>query len=59
MLTNLIKPYGILYLPEDDIQFILYLYPFLNGAMRPIWGFFCDIFGFKKVYFVMIILTVK
>jgi hypothetical protein len=58
MLTNLIKPYGILYLPEDKIEFVLYFYPFLNGLFRPMWGFFCDLLGFKKVYFLMLIMTV-
>jgi hypothetical protein len=59
MLTNLIKPYGVLYLPEDKIEFVLFLYPFLNGSLRPIWGVFCDFLGFKIVFFLMLIMTVK
>ena len=59
MLTNLIKPYGVLYLPEEDIDIILYLFPILNGLLRAVWGYLCDLIGFKKVYFVMLVLTVQ
>lgn len=59
MLTNLIKPYGILCLPEEKIEFVLFFYPFLNGTLRPIWGIFCDLLGFKIIFFSMLIMTVK
>ena len=59
MLTNLIKPYGVLYLSEDKIDIILYLFPILNGLLRAFWGYLCDLLGFKKVYFLMLVLTVN
>jgi hypothetical protein len=59
MLCNLIKPYGVLSLPEDKINIILYLFPILNGLLRAFWGYMCDLLGFKKVYFTMLVLTVS
>jgi hypothetical protein len=59
MLTNLIKPYGVLYLSEDKIDIILYLFPILNGLLRAFWGYLCDLLEFKKVYFLMLVLTVN
>jgi len=50
MLTNLIKPYGLLSVNEDDVNFILLIFPLANGITRVLWGWCCDIFGFKKVY---------
>jgi hypothetical protein len=59
MLMNLIKPYGVIYLPEDRINIILYIFPLLNGILRGFWLYMCDNFGFKKVYFSMLFSTVK
>lgn len=59
MLTNLIKPYGVLYLEEIQIDRILLIFPLMNGPTRIIIGWLCDIYGFKKVYYSMIFTTVK
>ena len=59
MLTNLIKPYGILYLTEEEVDNILLIFPLMNGPTRIIIGWLCDIYGFKKVYYSMLFVTVN
>ena len=59
ILTNLIRPYGILNIREKDINIIINLFPFANGLTRIIWGFLCDYFGYKVVYLFQIILGMK
>jgi nitrate/nitrite transporter NarK len=59
MLTNLIKPYGLLYLTEDQVNNILLIFPLMNGPTRIIIGWLCDIYGFKKVYYSMLFVTVN
>jgi len=59
MLTNLMKPYGLLYLTEEQISSILLIFPLMNGPTRIIIGWLCDIFGFKKIYLAMLFFTVK
>lgn len=58
MLTNLIKPYGVLYLTEQQVDNILLIFPLMNGPTRIIIGWLCDIYGFKRVYYLMLIVTV-
>jgi hypothetical protein len=59
MLMNLIKSFGVLYLPEEKINIILYIFPILNCLLRVFWDYICDKHGFKKVYFSILFLTVK
>jgi nitrate/nitrite transporter NarK len=59
MLTNLIKPYGILYLTEDQVDSILLIFPLMNGPTRIIIGWLCDVYGFKKIYYSMLFVTVN
>lgn len=59
MITNLIKPYGILSLAEEDINVILLLFPFVNGFTRILWGYMGDIFGFKPVYLILLFIGVN
>lgn len=59
MLTNLIKSYGIIYLNAEVVDDILLIFPLMNGPTRILTGWLCDIFGFKKVYYSMLFITVN
>jgi hypothetical protein len=58
MLTNLLKPYGLLFLTEEEIDSILLIFPLMNGPTRIIIGWLSDLYGFKRIYYVMLFFTV-
>lgn len=58
MLTNLIKPYGLLSIGEDSVNIILLIFPIINGATRILWGYCLDVFGFKIVYLTLLFIGV-
>ena len=58
MLTNLIKPYGLLSINEESVNLILLIFPIVNGATRIMWGYCLDLFGFKVVYLTMLFIGV-
>ncbi len=59
MLTNLIKPYGLLCIDEGSVNIILLIFPIANGAFRVLWGYFCDKIGFKKTYLILLTIGVQ
>jgi hypothetical protein len=59
MLTNLLKPYGIIYIEEKQINHILLIFPIMNGPTRIIIGWLCDVYGFKIIYYSMLFVTVN
>lgn len=59
MLTNLIKPYGLLSIDEKSVNLILLIFPIANGATRILWGYCLDQLGFKTVYLTLLFIGVK
>jgi hypothetical protein len=58
MITNLAKSFGYFTLNNENLLLLITLYPIANGFSRFYWGFLQDNFGFKKLYFSLIILGV-